>query len=81
MKLRQATKIIKRIHLCAHNAQCYGTPLPKSWRRYMSMWHQANAVYNHHAFPFGRQANRWANDHVAKMCKASKVSKLQGQQS
>lgn len=72
MKLRQAIKILKRIHSAAYNHQLFGTPLPKSWRRYMSMWHKANAVYNHHCIPVGRCANNWANKYTAKLAKASR---------
>ncbi len=80
MKLRQAEKILKRISICARDNNYYGTPLPRNWRRYMCLWHKANAVYNHHAVPFGREANRWANAHMAKMCKAAKLHEQQYQE-
>ncbi len=75
MKLRQATKILKRIHKAACHHQYYDIPLPKSWRRYMSMWHKANAVYNHHCIPVGRCANKWSNDYSAKLAKASRAQR------
>lgn len=77
MKLRQAKKIIRRIYDCNRSLAYNETPLPKSWRRYMCLWHKANAVVQHHFVPFGRQANRWNNEHAAKFCKASKPQKEQ----
>lgn len=73
MKLRQAKKIISRIYDCNRELQFLGTPLPKSWRRYMCLMHKATAVVQHHFVPYGRQANRWANEHTAKICKATKL--------
>lgn len=69
MNLRQARKIIKRISIEGGNNKWYGTPLPKTWHKLMCMLHKANAVFNHHCGPYGRMANKWVNDHVAKMCK------------
>ena len=68
MKLRQAEKIINRVHTEGRRNQWYGTPLSKSWRKLASKMHKAQAVVNHHS-PFGRMANEWANKHVPKMCK------------
>lgn len=72
MNLRQAKKILKRISIEGGNNKWYGTPLPKSWRKLMCMWHKANAIYNKHSGIVGRNANKWANDHVAKICKEHK---------
>ncbi len=71
MKLRQAAKILKRIYACNIAYKYDGVPLPKSWRRYMFLWHKATAVYNHHSGPLGRQFNRWSNDRAAKISKLS----------
>lgn len=75
MKLRQASKILRRIDSAAHDHQYYGKPLPRSWRRYMSMWHRANAVCNHHCGPFGRMANRWLNSQSANIHEATQKAK------
>ena len=68
MKLRQAEKIIRRVHTEGRRNHWYGTPLSKSWRKLASKMHKAQAVVNHHS-PFGRMANEWANKYVPKMCK------------
>lgn len=72
MKLRQAEKIVKRASIEAYHNRYYGTPLPKSWKRIVSMLLKARAVCNHHAIPFGRMANKWYNDNAARMAKESK---------
>ena len=77
MKLRQAAKILKRIYACNVAYNLDGVPLPKSWRRYMFLWHKATAVYNHHSGPFGRLFNRCRQDHAAKICKSSNLHEEQ----
>ncbi len=70
MKLRQAEKILKRSSIACSHHHWYGTPLPKGWSRYKCIMHKADAVAFHHGGPFGRMANKWSNDHIAKICKA-----------
>lgn len=74
MKLRQATKIIKRVSTESWNNRWYGKPLPKSWRKLLNKMHKAQAVFNHHCIPFGRIANKWGNDYTAKICKATRTA-------
>ncbi len=72
MKLRQADKILKRVSIESWNNQRFGIPLSKSWHKLMCKAHKARAVHNHHRIPFGRIANKWGNEYIAKICKRTK---------